>query len=386
MEPLAAGAGPQPVEVAFAGPEAQRRLTVAFRIFLLIPHAIVLFFLAIAVYVVAVAAWFAALALGRVPEGLANFISGVVRYTTRVYAYGYLLTDRYPPFSLDAVEYPVQVSTFPGRLNRLAVLFRIILMIPAYIVTTVVIGGVGVVMFFAWLIVLVAGRMPVSLHQAIAAVLRYEVRYYSYVALVSAAYPDRLFGDDRAPTPPAEDSAATPAPLLPPPAAPAPLASRLVLTAAAKRIIVLFLVLGALPYAGSIAVSAATGGSVNRVETLNQLNGDYSQLSRAVAQFQTTSRDCSGTAGISCAQGAARDLGRAFSTFAQQVQSLDVPALDQPDANRLVNDSNQLAGVLEHMGSAASEVEYLALARQFQTTASSFDSDYQTLGQDLLTG
>lgn len=68
---------------------------------LAIPHYIVLFFLAIAAFVVVVIAWFAILFTGRYPEGMFTFVVGVFRWGLRVQAYAFLLvTDRYPPFSL----------------------------------------------------------------------------------------------------------------------------------------------------------------------------------------------------------------------------------------------------------------------------------------------
>ena len=69
--------------------------------FLAIPHFIVLFFLDIAAVVVVVIAWFAILFTGRYPEGMFDFVVGVMRWSLRVTAYAFLLvTDRYPPFSL----------------------------------------------------------------------------------------------------------------------------------------------------------------------------------------------------------------------------------------------------------------------------------------------
>jgi hypothetical protein len=38
---------------------------------------------------------------GRWPDGLRTFVVGVIRWATRVNAYFLLLTDEYPPFSLD---------------------------------------------------------------------------------------------------------------------------------------------------------------------------------------------------------------------------------------------------------------------------------------------
>lgn len=69
--------------------------------FLAIPHYIVLAFLAVGVAVVTLVAWFAILFTGTYPRGLFDFVVGVGRWATRVWAYAFLLsTDIYPPFSL----------------------------------------------------------------------------------------------------------------------------------------------------------------------------------------------------------------------------------------------------------------------------------------------
>ncbi|MCA9826677.1 MAG: DUF4389 domain-containing protein [Dehalococcoidia bacterium] len=69
--------------------------------FLAIPHYIVLFFLSIAAAVVIIIAWFAILFTGQYPRGMFDFVVGVGRWGLRVQAYAFLLvTDRYPPFSL----------------------------------------------------------------------------------------------------------------------------------------------------------------------------------------------------------------------------------------------------------------------------------------------
>ena len=56
--------------------------------------------------------------------------------------------------------------------------------------------GAGTLMsFIAWLITLVAGRLPASFHQAFTAVVRYWARYYAYWWMLTPAYPGGLFGD-----------------------------------------------------------------------------------------------------------------------------------------------------------------------------------------------
>jgi hypothetical protein len=70
--------------------------------FLAIPHYIVLVFLYVAVVIVVLIAWFAILFTGRYPRGLFDFVEGVIRWHNRVVGYAFVLvTDRYPPFSLN---------------------------------------------------------------------------------------------------------------------------------------------------------------------------------------------------------------------------------------------------------------------------------------------
>jgi hypothetical protein len=69
--------------------------------FLAIPHYVVLLFLFIGVYVVSIIAFFAVLITGKWPVGMRNFVIGVMRWANRVSIYTYLITDTYPPFSLD---------------------------------------------------------------------------------------------------------------------------------------------------------------------------------------------------------------------------------------------------------------------------------------------
>jgi hypothetical protein len=81
--------------------EDRNRVTVFFRLILVIPHIVVLFFVGIAATIVWLVAFFAVLFTAKWPEGLRRFVVGYLRWSLRVNAYTYLLNDEYPPFSLD---------------------------------------------------------------------------------------------------------------------------------------------------------------------------------------------------------------------------------------------------------------------------------------------
>ena len=71
-----------------------------------IPHFIILFFLWIGALLVTVVAWFFILIAGRYPQGLFQYVAGVIRWGARVTAYFLSLTDEYPPFNLSATAGP----------------------------------------------------------------------------------------------------------------------------------------------------------------------------------------------------------------------------------------------------------------------------------------
>ncbi len=430
------------IMLAFAGPAGQNRLTVLVRIILAIPHLIVLWALTIAAEVVVIVCWFAALVLGRLPDGLAGFLVGYLRWLARVQAYLLLLTDDYPPFELGDARYPVHLLAGPGPLNRLAVFFRLVLAIPAYIVAGLVIWGMQTIAaFVTWLIVLVAGRMPRPLHEAYAAGLRYYLRFLGYVFLLTATYPGGLFGDQpgapgmlpgmpvtAAPGQswPAQPAIAEPGygqPGYPGPgyamAAPGQPAYpgpghgaagpgfgqpegpaewlggsepwRLVLSGAASRLVAMFLLLGVLVLAGYIAgIVVAThnsGNGVSQAEAALAVESDYASLSASVSAFATRVSGCQGT--LTCVTKIDGQMSEAFSRFATHLQGVSMPspaatsaaAALQADATAAARDFHELASA-----SSVARYQSLAVSTGLQAQLTRFDTDHASLGRTLGVG
>ncbi|MEE1788498.1 DUF4389 domain-containing protein [Streptomyces sp. SP17BM10] len=217
------------------GPGRQNRWTVLLRALLLIPQFVVVWVLSVVAFFVTVIGWFGALVLGRLPGFAVDYLSVFVPYDTRVTAYLMLTLDRYPPFRFRAPEYPVQVGLRPGELNRLAVLFRIVLVIPAAIVQGLVYAGWWMVGVVIWLVVLFLGRMPQPLFEATAAILRYRMRFTAYLVMLTSAYPKRLFGEEAGSEPDGPASATRP----------------LVLSGAGRGLLVAFVLLGVVSWTTS---------------------------------------------------------------------------------------------------------------------------------------
>ncbi len=94
----------QAVHLAFPYPDAQRELNQWLPLvkwLLALPHYVVLLGLYIAAVVAVIVAWFTILFTERYPQGIFDFVEGVIRWHNRVIGYALVLvTDQYPPFRL----------------------------------------------------------------------------------------------------------------------------------------------------------------------------------------------------------------------------------------------------------------------------------------------
>jgi hypothetical protein len=200
-----------PVRLVVTDDLSRKRLTVFFRLLLVIPHYVWLVLWGIAAFFAAIANWVATLAAGRSPARLHRFLALYVKYVTHVYAYLYLAADPYPPFD-GRPAYPVDVEiAAPAAQGRVTVALRLILVIPALLLAGSLLGaptfgygrrsgdqatfnyGLGVAhaaAFLGWFASLASRRMPRGLRDCVAWGVGYGAQLWAYLFVLTSRYPD----------------------------------------------------------------------------------------------------------------------------------------------------------------------------------------------------
>jgi hypothetical protein len=181
-----------PVRVVGDAHDLRRsRLTVFFRLPLLIPHLVWLYLWSIVAWVVLIINWFATLALGRPPRWAHRFLSRYIRYTLHLYAFGSLAANPFPGFTGAPGTYPLDLvlPEEPQRQNRWTTLLRLVLVIPALFVVAALFYALYICAFFTWFVALVTGSAPWGLRNLSAYALRYGAQANAYFYLLTDQYP-----------------------------------------------------------------------------------------------------------------------------------------------------------------------------------------------------
>jgi hypothetical protein len=183
-----------PIHLVVTDDLQRNRLTVFFRLVLAIPHLVWLALWSIAAYLAVLVAWVVGIVLGRVPDGLHDFLAAYLRYATHVHAYVSLTADPFPAFTTDA-GYPIDLEiASAARQNRLTILVRVLLAIPALIVLYVLQLVAEVVSFLGWFYALFTGNLNRGMRDLLAYWLRYQAQTGGYLLLLTSRYPS--FSDD----------------------------------------------------------------------------------------------------------------------------------------------------------------------------------------------
>jgi len=179
-----------PIRLSVTDDLRRTRLTVAFRLILVIPHLIWLALWGIVVFFAVIVSWFATLFAGQTPDGLHDFIAQYLRYQTQVYGYLLFLADPYPGF-MGTEPYGADLSIAPpAPQNRWTVAFRIILAIPVLIVSYVVGYLIEILAIISWVACLFTGAMPLGLRNLTAWAVRFTAQTHGYIGLLTDRYPN----------------------------------------------------------------------------------------------------------------------------------------------------------------------------------------------------
>lgn len=160
---------------------------------LAIPLFLFAFLYEIAAGIAILIAWFSIVFTGKYPEGAYNLVAGFLRYGSRVYAYNFLLTDKYPPFSgsVEQGDFPLQITVGPAKetYDRMKALFRCIIMIPLLILTMLFAFWAEIMAVAAWFVELFTGKLPEGIYKQLVMALRYIARANAYAMLLTESYP-----------------------------------------------------------------------------------------------------------------------------------------------------------------------------------------------------
>jgi hypothetical protein len=181
-----------PVTLAHEPEDGTRsRLTVFFRLLLALPHIVWLILWGALVAVVGFVNWIVTLVRGRSPQAPHRFLAAYVRYQTHVVAYATLVANPFPGFTGAARSYPVDVDIAPPeRQNRWSVGFRLLLGLPAFILSSAIGTALWAAAFLGWFAALVTGHMPAGLRKLGLLALRYSAQANAYgFMLLTDRYP-----------------------------------------------------------------------------------------------------------------------------------------------------------------------------------------------------
>ena len=121
----------------------------------------------------------------------------ISRFSARVGAYLFLLRDEYPSTDeQQSVTLEIAYPDVQGQLNRFLPLIKWCLAIPHYIVLAVLGIVAIVVVFLAWIAILVTGRYPVWMFNYIVGLFRWGIRVGAYAFLLTTdRYPPFRLGE-----------------------------------------------------------------------------------------------------------------------------------------------------------------------------------------------
>jgi hypothetical protein len=192
---------PVDVRVDYGTGERSRGLALlgiiyAIKTIALLPHLIIVGVLSWAMSIVVWVGYWIILFTGRQPEGIDRFAAGVIRWSTRTYAWMASTTDKYPAFSFDDdpgdSQTTIEWDDEPrNRLLAASGIFGIkyVLAVPHFIVLSFLLFAAIVASWFGYWAILFTGRLPEGLHDYVVGTLQWSARVSAWITSLTDRYP-----------------------------------------------------------------------------------------------------------------------------------------------------------------------------------------------------
>jgi hypothetical protein len=164
-------------------------------IYIYLPHGFLLFFVSLWGAVLGFISWWTILFTGRYPQSFFEYQVGLLRWSTRIRARQFNLTDGYPAFGIDSTDEAITIDVeYPASLSRGTLLLRaffgwLYVLIPHGFCLFFIAIAAMVANFIGFWAILFTGKLPEGIHNFVVGFLRWSTRVNLYIGNMTDTYP-----------------------------------------------------------------------------------------------------------------------------------------------------------------------------------------------------
>jgi hypothetical protein len=164
-------------------------------IYILIPHAFILLFVALWSAILQFVAFWVILFTGRYPQSMFEFQVGLMKWSVRLSARLYNISDGYPAFGIKSTdEHTDLVVPYPEKVSRGLMLVRLFfgffyVYLPHGFILMFRAWFVSILVFVAWWVVLFTAKYPDFAYEWVSGQIRWQMRMNLYMKYMTDTYP-----------------------------------------------------------------------------------------------------------------------------------------------------------------------------------------------------
>jgi len=164
-------------------------------IYIYLPHGFILFFVALWGAILGFISWWIILFTGRYPQSYFEYQVGLLRWSMRLRARQFNLTDGYPAFGINSKDDAITLDVeYPESLSRGTLLLRtffgwLYVGIPHGFCLLFLAMGAGIASFVGFWVVLFTGKQAEGIHNFTVGFLRWSTRVSLYMGNMTDTYP-----------------------------------------------------------------------------------------------------------------------------------------------------------------------------------------------------